>query len=100
MYMQYIFPCGGGMHLLIAGFAPGGGGGLLWYFHIYVGSVVFWGTKFWISIFFGGFQKNKYFLGYDDFVDIFGGHHKIGLYLEVISMHFESFLIVKVQNGG
>ena len=21
MYMQYIFPCGGGMHLLIAGFA-------------------------------------------------------------------------------
>ena len=22
---------------------------------------------------FGGFQKNKYFWGYDDFVDIFGG---------------------------
>ena len=21
MYIQYIFPCGGGMHLLIAGFA-------------------------------------------------------------------------------
>ena len=21
MYMQYIFPCGGGMHVLIAGFA-------------------------------------------------------------------------------
>ena len=23
-----------------------------------------------------------------DFVDIFGGHHKIGLYLGVIYMHF------------
>ena len=26
----------------------------------------------------------------------FGGHHKIGQYLEVISMHLK----VKVQNGG
>ena len=34
---------------------------------------------------FGGFQKNEYFLGYEDFVDIFWGHHKIGLYLGVIS---------------
>ena len=25
----------------------------------------------------GGFQKNQYFLGYKDFVDIFGRHHKI-----------------------
>ena len=47
----------------------------------------------------GGFQENEYFLGYEDFVDIFfflggggwGGHHKIGLYLEVISMHFRVF---------
>ena len=39
----------------------------------------------------GGFQKNKYFLGYEDFVDIFWGHHKIGLYLGVISMHFRDF---------
>ena len=36
----------------------------------------------------GGFQKNKYFLEYEDFVDIFWGCHKIGLYLGVISMHF------------
>ena len=27
------------------------------------------------------FQKNEYFWGYEDFVDIFWGHHKIGLYL-------------------
>ena len=30
-------------------------------------------------------------MGYEDFVDIFGGHHKIGLYLGVISMHFRVF---------
>ena len=35
---------------------------------------------------FRGFQKNKHFWGYEDFVDIFGGHHKIALYLGVISM--------------
>ena len=28
------------------------------------------------------------------------GHHKIGLYLVVISMHFRVFLKVKVQNQG
>ena len=38
--------------------------------------------------YFWGFQKNEYFLGYEDFVDIFWGHHKIGLYKGVISMHF------------
>ena len=40
---------------------------------------------------FGGFQKNEYFWGYEVFVDIFWGHHKIGLYLGVISMHFRVF---------
>ena len=30
----------------------------------------------------------------------FEGHHKIGLYLGVISMHIMVFLKVKVQNGG
>ena len=45
----------------------------------------------------GGFQKNEYFWGYEDFVDIFGGQHKIGLYFGVISMHLGSFLRVKVQ---
>ena len=30
----------------------------------------------------------------------FWGHHKIGLYLGVISMHFRVFFKVKVQNGG
>ena len=33
-------------------------------------------------------------------MDFFLGHHKIGLYLEFISMHLCSFLKAKVQNGG
>ena len=37
--------------------------------------------------------------GYEDFVDIFRDHHKIGLYLGVISMHFRVFLKVKVRIG-
>ena len=30
----------------------------------------------------------------------FWGHHKIGLYLGVLSTHLGSFLKVKVKNGG
>ena len=59
----------------------GGGGGVLRFFHAYVGS----GHFFWFS------EKNKYFLGHENFVDIFLSHHKIGLYLGVISMHFRVF---------
>ena len=51
----------------------------------------FWSSKFLNFNIFGGFQKNKYFWGYEDFIDILGGHHKIGLYLEVISMHLRVF---------
>ena len=58
------------------------------------------GAKFLISIFFGLFRKIIFFAGYEDFVEFFGGHHKIGLYLGVISIHLGSFHKVKVQNGG
>ena len=55
----------------------------------------FWGFKilnfniyfFYFLFFFGGGSEKW---GYEDFVDILwggGGHHKIGLYLGVISMH-------------
>ena len=37
------------------------------------------------------------FWGLKDFVDIFWGHHKIGLYLGVISMHFRFFGLLKFQ---
>ena len=49
------------------------------------------GVKNFEFQYFWGFSENLIFLGYEDFVDIFGGHHKIGLYLEVISMHFRVF---------
>ena len=57
---------------------PGEGGGTL-IFYTYVGSAHFLGSKFKISIFFGVFRKNNILLAYEDFVDIFGGHHKNGL---------------------
>ena len=83
------------------------------YFHTCVGSGHFLGFKFFefqyffiYSFFFfflggggGGVQKNVYFFGYEDFVDIFGGHHKIRLYLGVISMHFSVFSLCQGQNG-
>ena len=58
-------PCG---HLL----GRGGGGGTLIFSHIRrLG--LFWGFKILNFNIFGGFQKNKYFLEYEDFVDIFLG---------------------------
>ena len=73
-----------------------GGGGVLLYFHTYIGSGHFFGFKIlnltFIIIFFflgGGVQKKK-IGGYEDFVDVFGGHHKIGLYSGVISMYFRA----------
>ena len=59
--------------------------------YIRVGSGLFLGFKILNFEIFWGFQKNEYFLGYEVFVDIFWDHHKIGLYLRVISMHFRVF---------
>ena len=76
----YIFSC----IRRLGSFFFGGGGVKIFKFNIFL-----------------GFQKNKYFLGYEDFMDIFLGHHKIGLYLRVISIYIlGSFLKVKVQKGG
>ena len=38
-----------------------------------------------------GFQRNEYFWGYEDFMDILGVYHIIGLHLRVFSMHFRIF---------
>ena len=46
-------------------------GVVLWYFHTYVGSGHFSGFKILNFNIFLGFQKNKYFWGYEDFVDFF-----------------------------
>ena len=59
---------------------PGGEWGVLLYFHAYVGTGYFRGFKILNFNIFGGFQKTEYFWGYEDFVDIIWGHHKIGLY--------------------
>ena len=39
----------------------------------------------------GSFQKKMKFFGYEDFVDICLGHHKSGLVLGVIALHFRGF---------
>ena len=67
----------------------GGGGGTLIFSYIHR-LRSFLGSNFEFQYFLG-FQKNEYFLGHEEFVAIFWGHHKIGLYLEVISMHFRVF---------
>ena len=49
----------------------GGGGGGTLIFHTYVGSGHFWWVQNFEFQYFWAFQKNKYVLGYEDFVDIF-----------------------------
>ena len=53
------------------------GGGVLRYFHTCIGSGHFLGFKILNFNIFGGFQKNVYFCGYEDFVDIFVGSSQI-----------------------
>ena len=68
---------------------------------MYVGSGHFFLVQnFEFPICFWGFQKNKYFFGYEDFVDIFLGLSQNwtikGSFLCILG----SFLKVNVQNGG
>ena len=71
--------------------------GVLLYFHTYVGSGYFFffggggGSKFRYFRVGGGFQKNDILFGMKILWIFLGGHHKIGLYLGVISMHFRVF---------
>ena len=71
--------------------SPGkGGGGTLIFSHIRrLG--LFFGFKTLNFNIFGGFQKNEYFWGYEDFVDIFGGSSQDWASLRVISMQFRFF---------
>ena len=76
----------------------GGGGGMVPYFHTYVGAGYFFGFKI-LKFIFSGFRKMK-FLGYEDFVDIFGGSSQN---LTIFRGHFYAFwgfFKFKVQNGG
>ena len=61
---------------------------VLWYFNAYVSTSHFLGFKILNFNIFWWFVEKWIFLGYQDCVDIFWGHHKIGLYLGVISVVF------------
>ena len=52
----------------------GGGGYYNIFIHTWARTIL--GFKILNFNTFEGFQKNEYFLGYEDFVDIFWGHHK------------------------
>ena len=69
---------------LVHGYAPGG--------TLIFSYIRRLGSFFWFKILnndiFGVFLKNKYFLGMKILWILLWGHHKIGLYLGVISMHF------------
>ena len=60
----------------------------------------FFGVQNFEFQYFLGFQKNKYLLGYEDFVDIFWGSSQIGLYLRAISTFLWSFLKVITYRMG
>ena len=51
----------------------------------------FFGVQNFKFQYFWGFQKKNIFWGMKILWIFFGGHHKIGLYLVVISMHFRVF---------
>ena len=70
--------------------AQGRGGGTLKFLYI-CRLRLFLGFKILNFNIFWGFQKNEYFLGMNILWIFFRGHHKIGLYLKVISMHFRVF---------
>ena len=77
--------------LFVPRLGRGGGGGGSDIFHTYLGLCYFFGFDFFEFQYFGGFQKTEYFWGMKILWIFFWGHHKIGLYLEVISMHFRGF---------
>ena len=72
-----------------SGCADQGEGTLIFSYIRRLGS--FWGIQNFEFHYFWGFQKNEYFGGYEDFVDILGGSSQIGLNLGVISLHFRVF---------
>ena len=67
----------------------GGGGTLIFSHKRRLG--LFFGFKILNFNIFWGFQKNEYFWGYEDFVDIFGGSSQNWASLRVISKHFRVF---------
>ena len=69
----------------------GGGGGTLIFPYIRRLGSFFLVQNFEFQYFLGVFRKINIFLGMKILLIFLGGHHKIGLYLGVISMHFRVF---------
>ena len=68
-----------------------GGGVTLIFSYIHMLRSFFWVQNFEFQYFLGFSEKINIFLSMKILWTFFGGHHKIGLYLEVISMHFRVF---------
>ena len=81
------------------GAGAGGGGGTLIFSHIRRLGPFFWGSKFWISIFFWVLRKMNIFGGYEDFVDIILGSSQNWASLRVISVHLGPFLRSRYRIG-
>ena len=75
----------------VVGISPREGGTLIFLYIPRLGS--FLGVKILNFNIYGVFRKINIFGGYEDFVDIFWGRHKIELYLGVISIHFRVFFL-------
>ena len=76
----------------IPGRGGGGGGGTLIFSYIRKLGLFFWVQNFECQYFLGFSEKNNNIFGDMKILRIFlGGHHKNGLYLGVISMHFRVF---------
>ena len=53
------------------------GGGVLWYFHTYMGSGHFLGVQNFEFQYFGGFSEKAIIVGYEGFEDIFAVNLKL-----------------------
>ena len=78
---------------------PRGEGGTLIFSYIRRLGSLFWVHNFEFQYFWGVFRKINMFWGMKILWIFYEGHHRIGLYLAIISMHVGSFLKVMVQNG-
>ena len=80
------------LKLIEFGFHPGGGGGGCIFSYIQVRRLgPFSGVQNFEFQYFWRFQKNEYFWGMKILCIFYCGHHKIGLYLGVISMYLWFF---------
>ena len=95
--MHHALECPPNLHCPTS--TPRGGGGGTLIFSYRLGS--FFGVQNFEFQHFWGFSEKKYFFGGMKILCIFfRGHHKTGLYLGVISMHFRVFSKGQIREWG